>query len=49
MAVLMIIDWRGASTDDDDRVNEAMGLHSDEDAPEGLISHVPPSATTARW
>jgi heme-degrading monooxygenase HmoA len=39
MAVLMIIDWQGASVDDYDRVNEQMGIRSDADAPEGLLVH----------
>jgi heme-degrading monooxygenase HmoA len=40
MAVMMILDWHGVTTDDYDRVNEAMGIGSDADAPEGLINHV---------
>ena len=39
MAVLMIIDWEGVSTADYDRVNEAMGIHSDANAPDGLLMH----------
>jgi hypothetical protein len=38
MAVLMILDWQGVSTDDDDRVNEVMGIRSDADAPETASS-----------
>jgi heme-degrading monooxygenase HmoA len=40
MAIMMILEWEGVSTDQYARVNEAMGIHSDADAPEGLISHV---------
>jgi hypothetical protein len=39
MAILMILDWRGVTTEDYDRVNDAAGIHSDADAPEGLIAH----------
>ena len=40
MAVLMVLDIPGATTDDYDRTNEAAGILSDADAPAGLISHV---------
>ncbi|HEY0388678.1 MAG TPA: hypothetical protein VGC71_09570 [Gaiellales bacterium] len=40
MAVLMILEWQGVTTDDYDRVNEAMGITGDDDAPDGLIQHV---------
>jgi quinol monooxygenase YgiN len=39
MAVLMILDWKGVSADDYERVNEAMGIRTDADAPEGLLLH----------
>lgn len=39
MAILMILDWHGVEPADYDRVNDAMGIHSDADAPEGLIAH----------
>jgi len=39
MAVLMILDWEGVTTEDYDRVNEAMGVHTDDNAPDGLIMH----------
>ena len=39
MAILMILDWQGATADDYDRLNEVMGIHSDADAPEGLLVH----------
>ena len=39
MAILMILDWHGVGPADYDRVNDAIGIHSDADAPEGLISH----------
>jgi hypothetical protein len=39
MAVLMILEWDGVTTDDYDRVNDAMGIHGDDDAPDGLIQH----------
>jgi hypothetical protein len=40
MSVLLVTEAPGATTDDYDRVNEVMGIHGDEDAPEGLIEHV---------
>lgn len=39
MAVLMILEWDGVTTDDYDRVNDAMGIHGEDDAPDGLIQH----------
>ncbi len=39
MAVLMVLEVPGATPDIYRRVNEAMGIHGDEDAPDGLISH----------
>jgi hypothetical protein len=38
MAVLMIMELDGATTDDYEAVNEAMGIHED-NLPDGLISH----------
>lgn len=38
MAILMIMEMDGATTDDYDAVNAAMGIDSDH-LPEGLISH----------
>ncbi len=40
MAVMMILDWHGVSIEDYERVNEEIGIRGDDDAPEGLISHV---------
>jgi heme-degrading monooxygenase HmoA len=40
MAVMMILEWEGVSPDQYARVNDTMGIHSDADAPDGLISHV---------
>ena len=39
MAILMILDWPGVTTDDYARVNDLMGIHSDADAPDGLLVH----------
>ena len=39
MAVLMIIEAPGATTAEYDRTNEILGIHGDDDAPEGLIEH----------
>jgi heme-degrading monooxygenase HmoA len=39
MAVLMLLEVPGATLDHYERVNEIMGVHGDDDAPEGLISH----------
>jgi heme-degrading monooxygenase HmoA len=39
MAILMILDWHGIPPAEYDRLNDAMGIHSDADAPEGLIAH----------
>jgi hypothetical protein len=38
MAVLMILELDGATTDDYDAINEAMGIHED-NLPDGLVSH----------
>jgi heme-degrading monooxygenase HmoA len=40
MAVMMIMDAPEGTIDEYERTNEIMGLHGDEDAPEGLIQHV---------
>jgi heme-degrading monooxygenase HmoA len=40
MAIMMILEWEGVSPEQYARVNETMGIHSDADVPEGLISHV---------
>src|SRR5215475_6372974 len=40
MAVMMILDWHGVSIEDYERVNDEIGIRGDDDAPEGLISHV---------
>ena len=40
MAIMMILDWAGVSPEQYARVNDTMGIHSDADAPDGLISHV---------
>ena len=40
MAVMMILDWHGVSIEDYDRVEDEIGISGDDDAPEGLISHV---------
>ena len=39
MAVLMLIEAQGATKEDYDRTNEAMGIRGDDDAPDGLIHH----------
>jgi heme-degrading monooxygenase HmoA len=39
MAILMLLDWQGVTADDYARVNDLMGIHSDADAPEGLLVH----------
>jgi len=39
MAVLMVLDIPGATLEQYDRTNEILGIHGDEDAPAGLISH----------
>ena len=39
MAVMMILDWQGATVEQYEAVNEAMGLITDDDAPDGLIEH----------
>jgi heme-degrading monooxygenase HmoA len=40
MAIMMILDWEGVSPEQYARVNDTMGIHSDADVPDGLISHV---------
>lgn len=40
MAVAMFFEFPGATTEQYDRLNEAMGIHGPEDEPDGLISHV---------
>jgi heme-degrading monooxygenase HmoA len=40
MAVMMIMEAPGATTDEYDRTNDIMGIRGDEDAPDGLIQHV---------
>jgi len=40
MAIMMILDWEGVTPEQYARVNDTMGIHSDADAPDGLISHV---------
>ena len=40
MAILMILEWQGVTTDDYARVNETIGIHSNADAPDGLIEHI---------
>lgn len=39
MAVMMILDWQGATVEQYEAVNQAMGLITDDDAPDGLIEH----------
>jgi hypothetical protein len=39
MAIMMILEWEGVSPEQYARVNETMGIASDADAPDGLISH----------
>ncbi len=39
MAVLVILELPGATTEQYEKVNEVLGVQGDEDAPEGLISH----------
>lgn len=40
MSVLMIMEAPGATTSEYDRANEIMGIHGDDDAPDGLVQHV---------
>ena len=40
MAVTMFIELPGATTEQYDQLNEAMGVHGPEDEPDGLISHM---------
>jgi hypothetical protein len=39
MAVMMIMESPGTSVEQYDQLNEIMGIHGDEDAPEGLVHH----------
>jgi heme-degrading monooxygenase HmoA len=39
MSVLMLLEVPGGTLEQYDRVNEIMGIHGDEDAPEGLVHH----------
>jgi heme-degrading monooxygenase HmoA len=40
MAIMMILESQDATTEDYARLNDTMGLHSDADAPDGLIEHI---------
>jgi hypothetical protein len=40
MAIMMIIEVPGGTVEQYDRANEIMGIRGDDDAPDGLISHV---------
>jgi hypothetical protein len=40
MAILMTLQSLGATVEQYDRVNEILGIHSNDDAPDGLIQHV---------
>ena len=40
MAILMILEWQGVTTDDYARVHDTIGIRSDSDAPPGLIEHI---------
>ena len=40
MSVVMFLDLPGVTTEQYDRLNEAMGITGPEDEPDGLISHV---------
>lgn len=40
MAILMILEWEGVTTQQYEQVNEEMGIRGDADAPDGLIEHV---------
>jgi hypothetical protein len=40
MAVTMFLEIPGATTEQYDQLNEAMGIHGPDDEPDGLISHV---------
>jgi len=39
MAIMMILEWEGVTPEQYAKVNDLMGIHSDADAPDGLISH----------
>ncbi|HXY86316.1 MAG TPA: hypothetical protein VEH52_12620 [Gaiellaceae bacterium] len=40
MGIIVVMELPGATPADYDRVNEVMGIHGDDNAPEGLISHI---------
>jgi heme-degrading monooxygenase HmoA len=40
VAIMMILEWEGVSPDQYEQVNEAVGVVSEADMPDGLISHV---------
>src|SRR4051794_27338296 len=40
MAVMMLMELPGGTTEQYEQLNEAMGIRGDEDAPEGLVHHV---------
>jgi hypothetical protein len=40
MPVLMVMEWKDTPFETYERVGELMGIHGDDDAPEGLIDHV---------
>jgi len=40
MAILMMLDLDGATAEQYEQVNESMGIRGDDDAPDGLVSHV---------
>ena len=40
MAIIMMLELPGVTTDQFDQVNDILGIHRDEDLPDGLISHV---------
>lgn len=39
MAILMLLEWRDATLEQYERVNEIMGIRGDDDAPDGLVEH----------
>jgi|1186.fasta_scaffold16932_2 heme-degrading monooxygenase HmoA len=48
VAVMMILEWEGVSPEDYAKVNDAMGIRGDEDAPDGLVSHTAAVADDGR-
>src|SRR4051794_25058302 len=40
MALLMVLEVPGMTTDQYDQLNDTMGIRGEEDAPDGLVSHV---------